>query len=68
MRRVLSHKFTFENELGWELMSTGSCKLIEDSPWDKFWGIGKDGKGKNILGILLEERRAILMDQLEEMV
>lgn len=39
------------------LIKTGKKKLIENSPYDKYWGIGKDGKGKNRLGELLMELR-----------
>jgi ribA/ribD-fused uncharacterized protein len=32
------------------LLSTGDAELIENAPWDSFWGIGRNGKGKNMLG------------------
>jgi len=32
------------------LMSTGDAEIIEDSPIDYYWGCGKDGTGKNMLG------------------
>jgi predicted NAD-dependent protein-ADP-ribosyltransferase YbiA (DUF1768 family) len=35
--------------------------IIEDSPRDWYWGIGKDGKGQNWLGKLLMERRQELL-------
>ena len=39
------------------LISTGKKKLIENSPYDKYWGIGPNGKGKNRLGELLMQLR-----------
>ena len=34
------------------LLSTRDDIIIEDSPIDFYWGCGKDGSGKNMLGIL----------------
>lgn len=39
------------------LLSTGEEELIEAAPGDYFWGCGKDGNGKNWLGIILMEIR-----------
>ncbi|MDD4930602.1 MAG: NADAR domain-containing protein [Candidatus Colwellbacteria bacterium] len=33
------------------LLSTGTCIIREASPTDLYWGIGKDCKGKNMLGV-----------------
>jgi len=52
----LREKFK-NNELKELLIKTGKKKLIENSPYDKYWGIGKDGKGKNRLGELLMKLR-----------
>lgn len=57
MRRVLALKFTPTNSLGKKLVKTYPSRLYEDSPYDMFWGC----RGKNMLGILLEERRQQLM-------
>jgi N-glycosidase YbiA len=57
MRRALEAKFTQHEELGRLLLSTGSCKLIEHTPNDDYWGDGGDGLGKNMLGRLLMEVR-----------
>jgi ribA/ribD-fused uncharacterized protein len=35
------------------LMSTDDAEIIEDSPIDYYWGCGKDGTGKNMLGKIL---------------
>lgn len=40
------------------LLETKNRRLIENSPYDKYWGIGKDGRGKNRLGELLMKVRA----------
>jgi N-glycosidase YbiA len=51
-------KKKFENKKMKEvLLSSGDEKLVEDSSWDGFWGNGKDGNGKNIMGKLLMEIR-----------
>jgi ribA/ribD-fused uncharacterized protein len=43
-----------------KLLETLPYNLIENSPYDNFWGCGKDGKGKNMLGQLLMNLRATL--------
>lgn len=57
MRRVLFCKALQNREFYNLLLSTGDAKIIEASPWDKFWGEGSDKTGKNMLGKLLEELR-----------
>jgi len=42
------------------LMTSGDCLIVEDSPYDWYWGCGRDGKGRNRLGeILMEVREEI---------
>jgi len=67
MRMVLSHKFARCQQwnLAAKLLDTGDAQLIEESKTDSFWGIGKNGKGKNMLGVLLVERRDALKKELE---
>jgi ribA/ribD-fused uncharacterized protein len=60
MRKALEAKFTQNENLKKLLLSTGTKTLQEASPTDVYWGIGKSGKGKNRLGILLMELRAKL--------
>lgn len=60
MREELYHKFSENDDIREVLLSTGDEELIEDSPVDYYWGIGKTGKGKNMLGILLMELRDLL--------
>lgn len=56
MRAVLRAKFS-EPDLELGLLDTGDAALIEESNMDAFWGIGKKGNGKNVLGVLLMEVR-----------
>lgn len=46
-------KFLQHADLRKELMKTDPEILIEDSPIDFYWGCGKDGTGKNMLGTIL---------------
>ncbi|EAY23973.1 NADAR family protein [Microscilla marina] len=39
------------------LRDTGDVLLIENSPYDEYWGIGRAGKGHNHLGTLLMRAR-----------
>lgn len=32
------------------LIESGDKELVEDSPYDYIWGLGKDGTGQNLLG------------------
>lgn len=56
MRDILIEKFSISKYRD-ALMKTKGHYLIEDSPRDDFWGIGKDGGGQNMLGKLLVEIR-----------
>lgn len=35
------------------LLKTGDKKIVENSPWDSFWGCGPDGNGQNKMGEIL---------------
>ena len=58
MRKALLAKFTQNDDLKKLLKDTGAKKIIEASPKDAYWGWGRDRKGKNMLGLILEEVRA----------
>jgi len=60
MKLVLRAKFSQHTHLMQMLIDTGDAQLVEDSPYDAFWGIGRDGTGQNQLGLLLQEIRAEL--------
>jgi len=56
MLEALREKFQ-DPELHERLLETGRRQLIENSPYDKYWGCGRDGSGKNRLGRLLMKVR-----------
>lgn len=60
MRTVVRAKFHDNPELAEKLLATGDAILIEASKTDAFWGIGKKGTGKNMLGVILMEVRSEL--------
>lgn len=57
MMDALTLKFNSSKPLQDLLLSTGTQVIVEDSPFDYYWGIGKDGSGKNRLGKLLMQLR-----------
>lgn len=60
MRRADRAKFVQNPPLGEALLATGDAALIEDLPFDEFWGTGGDGSGLNWAGRVLMEVRAAL--------
>ncbi len=50
-------KFSQHKDLQQILLSTGDAIIIEDSPHDYIWGCGKNGTGRNLLGIILMKIR-----------
>ncbi len=65
MRKVVLAKFRAYTDLRAELLGTGDEEIIENAPTDSYWGCGADGKGKNMLGRILMEVRAILRAEIE---
>jgi predicted NAD-dependent protein-ADP-ribosyltransferase YbiA (DUF1768 family) len=60
MRCLIEEKFVSGSELAARLISTGQRALIEGNTWgDVFWGVCR-GRGRNMLGHLLMERRTFL--------
>lgn len=57
MKECCLAKFLQHPDLRKLLMETGTEELMEDSPVDWYWGIGKDGTGQNVLGQVLMEIR-----------
>ncbi|EIW79343.1 DUF1768-domain-containing protein [Coniophora puteana RWD-64-598 SS2] len=57
MEEALYLKFTQNRELKKLLLDTGDAELVEDSPWDYFWGVGANHSGRNELGRALERLR-----------
>lgn len=60
MKQVLHLKLDQNPILKEKLLDTGEAEILEDAPWDSWWGIGKDGKGRNELGKLWQKIRAEL--------
>jgi len=60
MRTALRAKFTQHADLAARLIATGDAEIVEDSKYDRFWGIGEDGAGANQMGRLLTELRSEL--------
>ena len=63
MYELIKEKFKQNKEIFDLLISTGNSIIREASPTDAIWGLGKDGKGKNILGNLLEKLRKEMKNQ-----
>ena len=57
MLKALENKFRNHKVISEILVSTGDKELVEDSPFDYYWGCGKKRTGKNRLGILLMKLR-----------
>lgn len=53
MRKAVRAKFSQDERLMLLLLETKEAVIVEDSPRDAFWGIGKNGKGENMLGKVL---------------
>lgn len=54
---AIGHKFRQNLPLMKKLVATGNSELIENSPYDSYWGVGKNGTGQNRLGFLLMKLR-----------
>lgn len=66
MRRAVRRKFEAHPELRQVLLATGAEPIVENAPKDWYWGCGKDGTGKNMLGRILMEVRAALRESAPE--
>lgn len=56
MRKAIRYQMT-QNPLLRRLLRDIKGKIVEDAPWDDFFGTGRDGKGKNVHGKLLMDYR-----------
>jgi ribA/ribD-fused uncharacterized protein len=63
MRRAVLKKFQTHDEIREILLGTGEEELVENAPHDYYWGCGKDGSGRNQLGLILMEVREILRQE-----
>lgn len=60
MRVAVMTKALTHSHFRHELLETSDKHLVENNPKDSYWGCGKDGLGKNMLGKILMEIRSIL--------
>ena len=60
MRKAVLCKFETHADIREILLATGDEEIVENAPGDYYWGCGKDGSGKNMLGQILMEVREIL--------
>jgi ribA/ribD-fused uncharacterized protein len=58
MKKAVDAKFGSNLQLQKRLLATGTALLVEDSPYDYYWGAGEDGTGKNLLGEILMDGRS----------
>lgn len=65
MTDIIAAKFAAGSELAAKLLATGDAQLIEGNYWgDTFWGVC-NGRGSNMLGVILMARRAQLRENTE---
>lgn len=61
MLRLIRAKVAQNKDVADCLLATASKRIVENSPWDMFWGCGVGGKGQNQMGQILEKIRAELV-------
>ena len=60
MTEIVRAKVQRNEDVKEMLLGTGNKSIIENSPADDFWGVGKDGTGQNQMGkILMKVREEI---------
>jgi ribA/ribD-fused uncharacterized protein len=57
MRKAVKAKVEQHPDVKQTLLATGNREMIEASPYDYYWGEGRDKTGKNMLGKILVEVR-----------
>ncbi len=60
MRRAVAAKFRAHDDIRDILLSTGDEEIVEDTTTDHYWGRGRTGTGKNMLGRILMRTRGRL--------
>ncbi|MCP2728999.1 NADAR family protein [Limnofasciculus baicalensis] len=53
MEKGVLRKFETHGDIREILLATGDELIVENAPGDYYWGCGKDGSGKNKLGLIL---------------
>ncbi len=66
MRNAVLCKFETHTDIREILLATDDEEIVENAPGDYYWGCGKDGSGKNMLGLILMEVRDILRSRTPE--
>lgn len=66
MEKAHRAKFTHNPVLLTLLLRTDGHSLIEEAPWDDFWGNGKDGDGENRNGLMLEALRDEILKEIKD--
>ncbi len=66
MEELLRAKIDQHPYVKQKLLETKDLIICEDSPYDSFWGIGKDRNGENWLGKLWMKLRDEIKESLEE--
>lgn len=61
MYKAVLQKFRTHEDIKSILLSTGEELIIENAPGDYYWGVGRDGTGKNKLGLTLMKVRSELV-------
>lgn len=64
MRQAVLRKFETHADIREMLVSTGDELIVEQAPYDYYWGCGADGSGKNMLGVILMEVREVLRSRI----
>jgi ribA/ribD-fused uncharacterized protein len=58
MRRAVTTKFTAHADIRAILLDTGDEEIVEDTSTDHYWGRGRSGTGRNMLGRTRTQLRA----------
>ncbi|GAA1535717.1 NADAR family protein [Dactylosporangium maewongense] len=66
MRRAVTAKFTAHADIRAILLDTGDEEIVEDTSTDHYWGRGRSGTGKNMLGRILMRTRTQLRADLTQ--
>ncbi|MFD6568283.1 NADAR family protein [Micromonospora profundi] len=66
MRRAVTAKFTAHADIRAILVDTGDEEIVEDTSTDHYWGRGRSGTGRNMLGRILMRTRTQLRADLTQ--
>ncbi|GAA2143358.1 N-glycosidase YbiA [Kitasatospora kazusensis] len=65
MRRALAAKFRAHADIREILLSTADEEIVEDTTTDHYWGRGRTGTGRNMLGRILMRTRGQLRAEVQ---